>query len=152
MSSNLIQSKPCPAPTVAAEKPRPSRSVGSRAAGRVLKVLASLRLTVFLFSLSIILVFFGTLAQINNGIWTVVEEYFRSLWVWIPCQLAVQFAQIFFGVSRDLEVTGKFPFPGGWLIGSCLLVNLLAAHLVRFKLSWKRSGILLIHAGLILLM
>jgi hypothetical protein len=32
------------------------------------------------------------------------------------------------------------------------LANLLAAHAIRFKLSWKRSGILLIHAGLIVMM
>jgi cytochrome c biogenesis protein ResB len=31
-------------------------------------------------------------------------------------------------------------------------VNLLAAHAIRFKMSWKRSGILLIHAGLIVMM
>ena len=47
---------------------------------------------------------------------------------------------------------GSFPFPGGWLLGSVLLVNLLAAHAIRFKLSWKRSGILLLHAGIILMM
>jgi hypothetical protein len=33
-----------------------------------------------------------------------------------------------------------------------LLANLLAAHAIRFKLSWKRSGIFLIHAGLIVMM
>ena len=32
-----------------------------------------------------------------------------------------------------------------------LLINLLAAHLIRFKMSWKRSGIFLIHGGLILM-
>jgi hypothetical protein len=32
------------------------------------------------------------------------------------------------------------------------LVNLVAAHMVRFKLSWKRAGILGLHSGLILLM
>src|SRR5262249_18987910 len=43
-------------------------------------------------------------------------------------------------------------FAGGWLLGAALLVNLLAAHLVRFRLSWKRSGILLIHSGIIVMM
>ena len=59
----------------------------------------------------------------------------------IPLQLFVRFGQIFFGVSPDVYVGGSFPFPGGWLLGGLLLANLLAAHLVRFKLSWKRSGI-----------
>jgi len=108
-----------------------------------LQGLASLRLTVVLFALSIILVFCGTLAQVDAGIWNVVGQYFRSLYVWMPLQ-------IFF--PRSLHVSGGFPFPGGWLLGSVLLVNLLAAHAVRFKATWKRSGIILLHAGLILMM
>ena len=44
------------------------------------------------------------------------------------------------------------PFPGGWLIGFAMLFNLLAAHAVRFKLAWNRTGILLIHAGIIVMM
>jgi hypothetical protein len=49
-------------------------------------------------------------------------------------------------------VPGSFPFPGGWLLGGLLLANLLAAHAVRFKVNWRRSGILILHAGLIILM
>jgi hypothetical protein len=110
----------------------------------VLAPVASLRVTVVLFVLAMVLVFVGTLAQIDEGIWTVVNKYFRC-WtvVWVPLQL-------FF--PRTWHVPGGFPFPGGWLIGGALLVNLLAAHLVRFKLSWKRSGVLILHAGLVILM
>jgi hypothetical protein len=43
-------------------------------------------------------------------------------------------------------------FPGGWLIGLVLLVNLLAAHAKRFKFTPKKYGIILIHAGLIFLL
>jgi ABC-type transport system involved in cytochrome c biogenesis permease subunit len=109
----------------------------------VLTALASLRLTVVLFALSIVLVFCGTLAQIDAGIWTVVNTYFRTAYVWIPLQ-------IFF--PRTWHVSGGFPFLGGWLLGGLLLANLLAAHAVRFKLSWKRSGVLILHAGLIVMM
>ncbi len=56
------------------------------------------------------------------------------------------------GQQDPLEVKGSFPFPGGWLLGSLLLVNVLAAHIVRFKFTWKRSGILLLHAGIIVMM
>jgi hypothetical protein len=108
-----------------------------------LTALASLRLTVVLFVLAMLLVFFGTLAQVDLGIWTVVDRYFRSLAVWVPLQ-------IFF--PRTFRVPGSFPFPGGWLLGGLLLTNLLAAHAVRFKLGWKRAGILLIHSGLIVMM
>src|SRR6202000_188462 len=43
-------------------------------------------------------------------------------------------------------------FPGGYIVGSLLLVNLLAAHIARFRLSWKKAGILFLHSGLILLL
>src|SRR5207245_6626871 len=60
--------------------------------------------------------------------------------------------QVFFNVSPTATLPGRFPFPGGWLLGGLLLANRLAAHSVRFKLTWKRSGILLIHAGLVVMM
>jgi hypothetical protein len=109
-----------------------------------LLALASLRVTVAILALSILLVFAGTLAMVDQGLWTVVNKYFRSYLVLIPFQLFV---------PRSLfQVPGSFPFPGGWLLGGLLLVNLIAAHLVRFQLIWKRLGILTIHAGLIILM
>jgi hypothetical protein len=119
------------------------RASGKWTVKKVLTLLASLRLTVVLFALSFVLVFCGTLAQVDAGIWTVVNKYFRSAYVWIPFQIFI---------PRSITVSGGFPFPGGWLLGGVLLVNLLAAHLVRFKVSWKRSGILLIHAGLVVMM
>jgi ABC-type transport system involved in cytochrome c biogenesis permease subunit len=113
---------------------------------KVLLVLASLRVTVVLFVLSLILVWCGTLAQRDAGIWTVVNHYFRGDWktagfIWIPFRNLVFFS-----------VPGGFPFPGGFLLGSALMVNLLAAHAVRFRLTWQRSGILVLHSGLILLL
>jgi hypothetical protein len=117
-----------------------------------LKPLASLRLTVVLFVLSMLLIFFGTLAQMDQGIWTVLRHYFRSFYVWVPFQIFVRFGQVFFQFPTDWKVAGTFPFPGGWLLGGLLLLNLVAAHAVRFKLSLKRSGIWLIHLGLIVMM
>jgi cytochrome c biogenesis factor len=43
-------------------------------------------------------------------------------------------------------------FPGGYFIGGLLLINLIAAHVYRFRLEWKKAGIQLTHAGLILLL
>ena len=47
--------------------------------------LASLKLTVLLVALSVILIFCGTLVQVDEGIWTVVHKYFRNFtFAWFP--------------------------------------------------------------------
>jgi hypothetical protein len=94
------------------------------AAKDFLSPFASLKLTVVLMAMATFLVFAGTVAQIDHGIWTVVEEYFRCAFAWIEFQ-------VFF--PRSWEVPGGIWFPGGWLIGGLLFVNILAAHLIRFK-------------------
>jgi hypothetical protein len=156
MSDTSVTTAPAPAP-VTVSPPAASTSKPAPVARRwtvhgVLKALASLQLTVVLFTLSLLLVFFGTLAQIDAGMWTVVNDYFRSAFVWIPFQLLIKFGVVFLGLPRTWHVPGAFPFPGGWLLGTALLLNLVAAHAVRFKLSGRRAGILLIHSGLIVMM
>jgi ResB-like family len=132
--------------TAAPAAPRPKSQPS--AARQALQALASLRLTVVLFALSAVLVFVGTLAMMESGIWTVVKAYFRSFYVWVPFQVFVNFGQVFKLWPEGTTVDGAFPFPGGWTLGAALLVNLLAAHLTRFRLMWRRSGILILHAGL----
>jgi hypothetical protein len=109
---------------------------------RILRPLASLRLTVVLLALLMVLVFAGTWAQIDMGIWSTLNTYFRSFLVWIPLGLFL---------PRAWDVPGAVPYPGGYLLGSLLTVNLVTAHAFRFGFGLKRSGILLIHVGLILL-
>jgi len=110
---------------------------------RVLKPIASLRLTVVLFAMAMFLILAGTLAQVDEGIWTVVARYFRSLVVRIEFQLFVP--------RRIMHIPGAILFPGGFLIAGVMLLNLLAAHIVRFKFTPKRMGIIITHAGVILL-
>ncbi len=159
MTKSSIQAAPAPAPAPAARatppaEPGPAVRRGPRPVRGALLSLASLRLTVALFVLALFLVFVGTLAQVFSSNQAVTLQYFRSFYVRVPWQLLVHFGRVFFGdwVPAGTQVGGTFPYPGGWTIGALLLVNLLAAHAVRFKLSWKRSGVLVLHAGLVVLM
>lgn len=101
------------------------------------RLFTSLRLTVVLLVLSIVLVFAATLDQVNLGVWAVQAKYFQTFWVlWlIP------------GTEIAIPV-----FPGGYLVGGLLLLNLLAAHCYRFSFSWKKLGLILAHAGIVLLL
>jgi len=107
------------------------------------QALASLRLTVVLLFLGMMLVFFGSLAQVDGGIWHIVSKYFRAFVVWVPFQVFNSLS------SRYTTIPGGFPYPGGFTIGFLLLVNLITAHALRFRF---RAGILLIHSGLIVLL
>ena len=111
---------------------------------QALKPFASLRLTVALFVAAMVLIFAGTLAQTEHGVWRVVENYFRSAVAWIDLGVFVPGT----GASPGPRV----PFPGGLLIAGAMIVNLLAAHAVRFKATRKRVGVLVLHAGLIVLL
>ncbi len=97
----------------------------------------SLKLTVVLLALSIVLVFWATLAQVKLGIWGVQQEFFRTFFV--------------LGKIPGTEVPIPL-FPGGYTLGAFLLINLISAHVHRFKFTLKKSGIILTHFGLILLL
>jgi hypothetical protein len=104
---------------------------------RFVNIFSSLRLTIVCLSLAAVLVFAGTLAQVRLGLYVVQSEFFRSFFIyWTPG-----------GSHLKIPV-----FPGGWLIGVVLLANLLAAHIQRFHFSRRKIGLLLVHAGLILLL
>src|SRR5437870_2918429 len=106
-------------------------SAVSSALRGILAPLASLRLTVALFALAIFIVFAGTLAQTEKDIWVVVREFFRTPIAWIDFK--VFFPKSFFPEMQPIP--GGFYFPGGWLIGLVMAVNLLAAHAVRFTMQ-----------------
>ena len=101
------------------------------------KFFASLRLTVVLLAFSMVLIFFGTLAQVETGIWETQKVYFESfIAIWPYPQAWIAYDQLHWL---------RIPMPGGYLIGGMLLFNLIAAHITRFKFTAKKSGIFLIH-------
>ena len=111
----------------------PSRS----ALLRFLDFISSLKLTVVFLTLGVLLVFIGTLAQVDEGLYNAQNRYFRSLFIWWGPQ----------GAGWSLPV-----FPGGYFVGGVLLINLFAAHARRFKFSKKKIGIFIIHAGIVLML
>ncbi|PWU09227.1 MAG: ResB protein required for cytochrome C biosynthesis [Verrucomicrobia bacterium] len=98
---------------------------------------SSLRLTVACLAFGIVLVLWGTLAQVEIGTFKAQNEFFRSLFIyWTPK-----------GSALRIPI-----FPGGYSLGFLLLTNLLTAHFTRFKWTIKKAGIWITHFGLILLL
>ncbi len=120
-------------------------------------VLASLKLTVVLFVLGMIIVFVGSLAQSRRDVWLVMSEYFRTYLAWID--VADLFPPSMFPALGTFEWNSLkpfryIPFPGGWTIGWIMLANLTAAHVLKFRIrvTGKKllSGILTVVAGIVL--
>ena len=101
---------------------------------KILKLLSSFKLAIFLLLSIMILVIIGTIFQSQSVSIDVQERFFRS-----------------FFVIQDFG-SFKIPiFPGGYLLGSLLIFNLLSSLVMNVRLLWSKLGIYLIHLGVALL-
>lgn len=100
----------------------------------ILLRLSSLKLSVVVLTLFLIIVFVGTIAQVDLGIYYAQKKYFQSFFVFYevgPFSLPI--------------------LPGGYLLGWLFSLNLIAAMLVRFKWTKQNIGLLITHIGLLTL-
>jgi hypothetical protein len=104
---------------------------------KFIDLITSLKLTIVCLGAAMVLIFAGTISQVHLGIWEAQQRYFQSMLVWWPAE----------GNGFKVPI-----FPGGHLIGAVLLVNLIAAHVRRFRWTWKKFGIHLTHAGIIVML
>ena len=77
-----------------------------------------------------VLVVLGTLAQKHMGVYEATEKYFNSIILWI----------------------GPIPTPGGLLTIGCILICLSIKFLFFSEWSWRKSGTILTHLGVLLLL
>src|SRR4030095_15776395 len=103
---------------------------------RFVDLLTSLKLTMICLAAAMVLIFAGTLAKVHLGIHEAQARYFQSFFFWWPPG------------ARGFTIPIS---PGGHLIGAVLVVNLIAAHAKRFHWAWRKLGIHLTHAGLIIM-
>lgn len=100
----------------------------------VLQRLASVRLTLVCIGLLMVLIFFGTLAQVHIGTFAAQKEYFGQFWIYAR--------------AGDWKIPIS---PGGLAVGLAWIVNLLAAFVTQFHYEKKYFGLLLSHFGIIVL-
>lgn len=102
---------------------------------RVFRFLASYGLSVVLLLFLSLLTLLGTLEQAHQGLYAVQKKYFESLFVvhWVFDAVPV-------------------PLPGVFLLMVLLTVNLVCGAVVRTPKAWGHAGILLTHAGILVLL
>jgi hypothetical protein len=126
----------------------------------LIRFFTSLRLTVVCLVLGLVLVFFGTLAQDPIGLYLAQDKFFRSFFVgaapmWAAIKKTLQMLHIYLPPSTAADVLfgPRIPvFPGGYMIGGVLLINLIASHIKRFTFTRTKAGLWMVHFGLILLL
>lgn len=98
---------------------------------RLFSYMISLKVAVIGLLLLMLLVFFGTLYQVEHGLHAAQQKYFYS---WF------------------LLLGGFIPLPGGKLVLWVLFINLFASMMTHFQYGWRHVGIAAIHFGLLLMM
>lgn len=97
---------------------------------RFVKIAGSFDVTVICLLLLMVLTFWGTLYQVDYGLYAAQQKMFRT---WFFTTL------------------GFLPFPGAKLVLWVAFINLVLAGLFKYVYSWRKIGLLFIHYGLLLL-
>jgi hypothetical protein len=101
--------------------------------GKLLDALGSFWLACVLLLNLALLTFFGTLYQVEGGLYEAQKLYFESWYV----------------VQRSPV---PMVLPGGLFCMGLLAVNLLVGGLWRIRKSWRTAGVIVIHVGMALLL
>lgn len=94
----------------------------------LVRLAASIKITVACLVWLFVLTFWGTVAQVSDGLYLAQEKFFHSWY---------------------FQEFGFLPLPGAQLALWVLFINLIVNSLFRFVYRWSHIGILIIHLGLL---
>ncbi|MGE5341400.1 MAG: cytochrome c biogenesis protein ResB [Candidatus Omnitrophota bacterium] len=98
---------------------------------RIVKGIASLKLTVIFLLILVILIVGGTWDQAGHGLYHAQQKYFSSWGVWL---------------------LGFIPFPGTVPVLFALFLNLLASLVTRIGFRLANTGMMIAHGGILILL
>ena len=115
----------------------------------VLSALASLRIAVWVLLLFMVVIFFGTLYQVNHGLHAAQDQFYYS---WLTPAISQWYTpESPDSVSRSISWM-IIPLPGGLTILWVLFINLFLSMVMKFRYGWGQFGSILTHAGLLFLL
>ena len=106
----------------------------------ILAPIASLKLTVFLLVLAVFVTWVVTLEQATVDIWELKNKHYSSLWVFVPLNTFTPPSWF----PNAPQLRAGLILPSGLSIMALMLLNLTAAHLLRFRIqaNGRRLGVL----------
>lgn len=102
---------------------------------KIADILASYGLACVLLFFLLLLTLFGTLEQVDTGLYEVQRKYFESVFV-----------------IHEFNDWFHLPLPGVYLLMVLLFINMSLGAILRAPKSWKRPGMLIAHGGMIMLL
>jgi hypothetical protein len=107
------------------------RSTGER----LLRALGSYQLAIACLVFLFVLTVFGTLHQVDHGLYDAKQTYFNSLFLW-----------------AELDGLRVPYFPGGVTSMSLLTLNLIVGGILRIRWTLRNTGVIVIHFGIVFLL
>ena len=107
---------------------------------KFINFLAGFRLASVLLILLLLLTFFGTIEQVDHGLYATINKYFT----W---QNVI--------VLPDLTINGKLvpiPLPGAYWVCVALFFNMFLGGVLKIRKSWKNSFVVISHFGILFLL
>ncbi len=104
------------------------------------KIITSYGLACVVLFLMLLLTLFGTLEQVEYGLYDTVRKYFKS---W--------FLSDIFGHTFRYRGIG-IPIPGGMLLMTVLFLNMFCGAIIRARKGLAHAGILIAHGGMLFLL
>lgn len=100
----------------------------------VVDFLSSYALACVLLAVMFVLTIFGTLYQVDNGLYEAKQVFFNSWFLWT-------------GGYSELEAVGVPYFPGGLTAMALLALNMFLGGFVRMRITQRNFGVVIIHLG-----
>jgi len=128
-----------------------AQSSGRAALGAIVGFLGSMRLAVWIVLLLALLTWLGTFAQSTKSIHDVQREYFESWYV--IGELPISFwGTPLWPDANNQPWPLRIPLPGALPLLALLAINLVVGGVVRLRWTWRNAGILVTHAGMLMLL
>lgn len=116
---------------------------------RLLDLAGSLKAAVYILLLFMVIVFAGTLYQVDRGLHEALDHFFYS---WLTPPISGWYTPDSPDAGSRFIRWLVLPLPGGLMVMWALAINLTLSMVRHFRYGWRQSGSVLAHVGILLML